>query len=502
MARDLEQYRRFSEESKKCIDQQINEASQLNASFVSLQEQVAELRKHYEFTISGLKEENKRLQEALSHYTTTTTGLGQFASQAATAAAAAASASIPSSIVSDVSVSSQPSQPPQPPSLAVVPDLVEEVKKDGWTFGYSSAEQAAASDRLSVELSSILQHDDAVCDAVFSPDGTYLATSSLMSVRVFEWKTQTLVHTFTVGSSEASKNYVRCIRYSPDGKMIAAGADDGFIRIWNLEDKSLVQEWSAHTSSLVSVSFSPDGKVLISAGQDATVVLWDVNTLRKILTICETPNAPSSGTVPALSPDGSLLAVSWTDGFLRLYKLPSEKAVATYRCPQEKVNSICFSPDGTSVAVASLDNSVMIYDVTRPDSVPRPVNAGHTNLALCVAFSPDGRWIVSGSKDKTVRFSRVNPLGLSAVLCGHLNSILKVAFAPVLKKARKEDEKDMKDEDGKNDDVVDGDDDMYLATGSGDQTVKVWRIKQTKEKNGEGEAKQQEEGKAKVEETA
>jgi len=107
--------------------------------------------------------------------------------------------------------------------------------------------------------------------------------------------------------------------------------------------------------------------------------------------------------------------------------------------------------------------------------------------------SPDGRWLVSGSKDKTVRISRTNPPVLAGVLCGHTNTVLKVSFAPFVGKDSKEDDTEMKDAE---------DEGMYMVTGSGDQTVKVWRLLQTKVKSGEGETKQEDGTNAKTEETA
>ncbi|MCL2115292.1 MAG: DUF4062 domain-containing protein [Methanobrevibacter sp.] len=114
-----------------------------------------------------------------------------------------------------------------------------------------------------------------------------------------------------------------------------------------------------------------------------------------------------------------------------------------------EVMSVCFSPDGKYIASGSWDKTVRVWNRERPEESPR-ILTGHTSYVSSVCFSPDGKYIASGSQypDNTVRvWNREKPEESPRILRGHTERVWSVCFSP----------------DGK-----------YIASGSSDKTVRVW----------------------------
>jgi WD40 repeat protein len=111
------------------------------------------------------------------------------------------------------------------------------------------------------------------------------------------------------------------------------------------------------------------------------------------------------------------------------------------------VNSVAFSPDGKQIVSGSSDNSIRVWDAVSGDVVVGPLK-GHTDSVWSVAFSPDGKQIVSGSYDNSIQvWDAVSGDVVVGPLKGHTDSVYSVAFSP----------------DGK-----------QIVSGSSDNSIRVW----------------------------
>ena len=156
----------------------------------------------------------------------------------------------------------------------------------------------------------------AVWDLQFSPDGTRIAAVGSDQIKV--WDAANLATGQEIITLEDEGQGVfegpKSVRWSPDGTMLAAGYDEGAIRLWDVAAESLVATLEEHDDEVGTLDFLHTGKVLISGSDDETVRLWDVASGSHIATI-EVVRPDVSGSVRAVrfSPDGSLFATA--DGF-------------------------------------------------------------------------------------------------------------------------------------------------------------------------------------------
>jgi WD40 repeat protein len=291
-------------------------------------------------------------------------------------------------------------------------------------------------------------HEQDVISVTFSPDGKFLASgSSDKTVKVWEvgsWREVTTLR--------GHEDQVSSVSFNPDGKFLASGSSDKTVKVWEVGSWREVATLREHGYLVWSVTFSPDGKFLASGSLDKTVKVWEVGSWREVITLRHGDPVTSV----AFSPDGKFLAsVSVGGKFLasggrettttmKVWEVGSWREVTTLRGHEDQVNSVTFSPDGKFLASGSLDRTVKVWEVGSWREVT--TLRGHENWVWSVTFSPDGKFLASGSSDKTVKVWEVGSWREVTTLRGHEDQVSSVSFSP----------------DGK-----------FLASGSCDKTVKV-----------------------------
>ncbi|RLG55269.1 MAG: hypothetical protein DRN88_05875, partial [Candidatus Hydrothermarchaeota archaeon] len=120
----------------------------------------------------------------------------------------------------------------------------------------------------------------------------------------------------------------------------------------------------------------------------------------------------------------------------------------TFKGHTGPVYSVCYSPDGKYIVSGSKDKTIRIWRMEDGECIM--VLKGHTGSVYSVFYSPDGKHITSGSKDKTIRIWKVEDGKCTMILKGHSHSVLSACYSP---------------------------DGEYIASGSQDETVRIWRPK-------------------------
>jgi len=91
---------------------------------------------------------------------------------------------------------------------------------------------------------------------------------------------------FRTFSDEASKDgdlYIRSVCFSPDGKLLAAGAEDKTVKVWDIERKRLSHTFAGHEMDIYSLDFTSDGQFIVSGSGDRKAKVWDVDKGKVIM---------------------------------------------------------------------------------------------------------------------------------------------------------------------------------------------------------------------------
>jgi len=188
---------------------------------------------------------------------------------------------------------------------------------------------------------------------------------------------------------------IEAVRQNPsEGRNIQSLLDHGLREV--LGDK--VSQVLPHDDRVYDVAISPDGKVLASASGE-TVYLWDLERRREIRRLEQ-----HTGTVTAVafSLDGKFLASASIDNTIILRDLTAPDGnPIIFTGFTGMVTSIAFNPEKPLFASASYDNSAMLWDLSNPGKEPKIFP--HYDAVLAIAFNPDGTKLATVSLDGTVQ---------------------------------------------------------------------------------------------------
>jgi len=257
-------------------------------------------------------------------------------------------------------------------------------------------------------------HADSIRALCFSRDGRFVVTASNdRTAKLWETKTGREIRTFKGHSSD-----VNSVDSSPDGKFIVTGSSDGSTKLWDVvtgrEVRALgssdsyqgVMSFDSYLASVNSVSFSPDGKYVVTGRNDG-VKLWDVTTGSLLRSF--------SGSMVlsiSFSPDSRYVLVAGTDRAARLLNVKTGEEVRAFTAPSNLkpgstagsdsgyIYSAAFSPDEKYV-VTSGYGAATLWNAKSGMSIR--TFQGHSDMIRSLGFSLDGRYLVTGSEDKTAK---------------------------------------------------------------------------------------------------
>ena len=215
----------------------------------------------------------------------------------------------------------------------------------------------------------------------------------------------------------AHEKAIRTLAISSDGKMLASGGEDNKIKLWSLPMGALMKTRYAHSDTVNALAIHPDGKLLASGSDDKIIKLWSLPDLEFIMDLGE-----NNGKIHQLSftPDGRRLISASLDKTIKVWSIPEGLLIDDLEAPAG-ILSLAISPDGGSVAVGLDDKSIRIWSF--PEFELLQTLKGHSGNVSKLAYSQDGRFLISGCLDGDINLWGESDSGNIAKQTGAVSSM-------------------------------------------------------------------------------
>lgn len=272
--------------------------------------------------------------------------------------------------------------------------------------------------------------------------GSFALAASFVSGSLMAGIDTTLLPDVTVAAHGSAIN---CVTASADGRFVVTCGDDGTLRVWNRADMSSFKTISTPGVRRRGAVFTADGELMFDAGEDGKVFVRKVG---KSAGFGGTKVLAGGGLglkALALSPDGAYLAAAISNR-LRVWKT-KDYMVRDYPVAPGQISALGFSSGSDKVACATLKGSTVVYDVLTKQIIKTyDSEDGVPNTAVCI--TPESDYIVIGDQSGRVVFRSMTDGTVIRELAAHTRAVTSAAASA----------------DGK-----------YVATGSSDGEVKIWR---------------------------
>lgn len=230
-----------------------------------------------------------------------------------------------------------------------------------------------------------------------------------------------LTHGRNLLALHGGHGWVDSAALSQDGSLVAAGSEDGSIRVWNVSSGALVDHLDTSAGAVEVLHFSASARYLMSGSDDNMAHTWDFATNH----VVKYQGFTGPVTALAASPDESMLAVGSADTTVWVWDIASGAVRGTLNGHTQKISAVAFSPDGARLLTASRDGTVRFWDGQTLRFLGS-VEDRDSELNDA-AFLPGGRTIVTAA-DKMLRFWRTPAAGRGSGLAREMCAAAPSAF--------------------------------------------------------------------------
>lgn len=334
-------------------------------------------------------------------------------------------------------------------------DEIDEIKE--WKLSNLTEDEET---QLPLSLVCEIRDMSPVSKVKFSENEELLAFGGNATLRVYSFEQGKMVldMKFNKKDDEDETNFVRSLEWCCGDELIIVGLEEGTIKVINVNNGEIKNELNEGNSEIFDIKTTKDKKLMgLTNGEN--VYVYECLNFEKILSY-ENKNEIALINSICFDDDGKKLAIGLSSGYILIWDIDNNKIVCQMKCHLHGIYSILFIKDSKELVTASLDNTIKIWEIeVNEDGVINLILhstiSDHKDFVLAMTTDSNYNWLISGSKDTTIKFYSLTENKTMLNLSAHTNSVLSLDYAKT-----------------KN----------IFCSGSGDNSLMIWKISTEKDK--------------------
>lgn len=278
----------------------------------------------------------------------------------------------------------------------------------------------------------IAAHDDMVLSFAQSSDGSLWATGAAEGIlRIWDCHTGKLVRQIAHESTSryrqnTDRPAVTALSFRNGSSQVVSGTSDGAVRIWDCKSGEMALQLDGHRAPITTLSVSPNGTIASTCNKNRAK-LWD-GQQSHVLSEINDEQTEVSGV--QFCNDGEHLVTWETLGSIWLRSADNHKIIQRFRFNQN-IRRVCVSQDGTWIAAGGQTNQLQLWQTGMPESPARVIEIpGKRSSVDSMCFAPDNSRLAIGRVDRQIFEYSLKDLTKVSQLQGHEEFVRGLAYNP------------------------------------------------------------------------
>jgi WD40 repeat protein len=281
-------------------------------------------------------------------------------------------------------------------------------------------------------------HKTNVPAVAWSADGKWIASAGGQEIHL--WNPENGERKQVLKGNEKEIN---SLTFRPDSKALAAAGEDQIIRIYDVEKGEELFKFDKQNSRIHQIAYSPNGKMLAAVNNDGMMGIWNPDPAKEAKRLFHNSSEHSGGAIAVVFDfDGKSLFTGGGDRVARKLGAPGPNGEYIERVTgsrikefnaaggghTDKITALVVSPDGKTLITGGEDNTIRIWDVSSGKVIR--VLQGHQGFINSLTLSRDGQTLVSASRDHTIRVWLLDLNDTHRSLNDHTASVWSAVYSP------------------------------------------------------------------------